>query len=66
MSFIMDNLIAARKAKPMLVVMEQGYARRPGEAAPAPPRPARRPGAGPAAAPGHEPHVQRVRGRDDQ
>ncbi len=28
---IMDNLIAAGKAKPMLVVMDQGYARRPGE-----------------------------------
>ena len=42
MSFIMDNLIAAKKAKPMIVVMEQGYARRPGETAPppAPPRPA--------------------------
>ncbi len=42
MAFIMDNLIAEGKAKPMLVVMEQGYARRPGEAAapPAPPRPA--------------------------
>ena len=42
MSFIMDNLIAAKKAKPMLVVMEQGYARRPGDAAafPGPPRPA--------------------------
>jgi hypothetical protein len=43
MSFIMDNLIAERKAKSMLVVMEQGYARRPGEAAPSfgpPPRPA--------------------------
>ena len=41
-SFILDNLIAERKAKPMIVVMEQGYARRPGEAAPspAPPRPA--------------------------
>ena len=39
--FIMDNLLAERKAKPMLVVMEQGYARRPGEAPPAPPaRPA--------------------------
>jgi enterochelin esterase-like enzyme len=37
--FIMDNLIAEKKAKPMLVVMEQGYARRPGEAAPSPPRP---------------------------
>src|SRR4029077_9639065 len=48
MSFILDNLIAERKAKPMIVVMEQGYARRPGEAAPspAPPRPA---------APGHVP-----------
>ncbi len=30
-SQIMDNLIAAGKAKPMLIVMEQGYARRPGE-----------------------------------
>src|SRR5579871_4943627 len=39
-AFILDNLIAGRKAKPMLVVMEQGYARRPGEAAPAPARPA--------------------------
>ncbi len=27
----MDNLIAERKARPMLVVMEQGYARRPGD-----------------------------------
>jgi enterochelin esterase-like enzyme len=40
-SFILDNLLAERKAKPMLVVMEQGYARRPGEAAPAPALPAR-------------------------
>jgi enterochelin esterase-like enzyme len=42
MSFILDNLIAAKKAKPMIVVMEQGYARRPGDptAPPAPPRPA--------------------------
>jgi enterochelin esterase-like enzyme len=42
MNFILDNLIAAKKARPMLVVMEQGYARRPGETAPAPapPRPA--------------------------
>ena len=31
MNFIMDNLIAAGKAKPMLVVMEQGYARKPDE-----------------------------------
>jgi enterochelin esterase-like enzyme len=40
--FILDNLIAGRKATPMLVVMEQGYARKPGEAPPAagPPRPA--------------------------
>jgi enterochelin esterase-like enzyme len=37
--FILDNLIAERKARPMIVVMEQGYARRPGEAAP-PARPA--------------------------
>jgi enterochelin esterase-like enzyme len=37
--FILDNLLAERKAKPMLVVMEQGYARRPGEATP-PARPA--------------------------
>jgi enterochelin esterase-like enzyme len=41
-AFIMDNLIAERKAKPMLVVMEQGYATRPGETPPSfgPPRPA--------------------------
>ena len=26
MNFILDNLIAAKKAKPMIVVMEQGYA----------------------------------------
>jgi pimeloyl-ACP methyl ester carboxylesterase len=30
-SFILDNLLAERKARPMIVVMEQGYARRPGE-----------------------------------
>ena len=42
MSFILDNLIAAKKAKPMIVVMEQGYARRPGDPATptGPPRPA--------------------------
>lgn len=42
MSFIMDNGIAEKNVKPMLVVMEQGYARRPGEAVqpPSPPRPA--------------------------
>jgi enterochelin esterase-like enzyme len=28
MNFILDNLIAARKAKPMIVVMEKGYATR--------------------------------------
>ncbi len=38
MSFILDNSIAAKKARPMIVVMEQGYARRPGESAT--PRPA--------------------------
>ena len=32
-AFILDNLIAEGKARPMLVVMEQGYARKPGEAA---------------------------------
>jgi enterochelin esterase-like enzyme len=31
MAFIMDNLIAERKALPMLVVMEKGYATRAGE-----------------------------------
>src|SRR5215831_1998161 len=30
MSFIMDNLLAARKAKPMIVVMDRGYATKPG------------------------------------
>ena len=29
-NFILDNLIAAGKAKPMIVVMENGYATRPG------------------------------------
>ena len=48
-AFIMDNLIAERKARPMLVVMERGYARRPGDPAPAP-RPPARP-----AAPGQNP-----------
>ncbi|MDP2898546.1 MAG: alpha/beta hydrolase-fold protein [bacterium] len=28
---IMDNLIAEKKAKPMIIVMEKGYARKPGE-----------------------------------
>lgn len=35
MSFIMDNLIAERKAKPLLVVMEQGYATKPNQPPPA-------------------------------
>ncbi len=37
--FIMDNLIAEKKARPMIVVMERGYARKAGEAPPAPPQP---------------------------
>jgi enterochelin esterase-like enzyme len=32
--FILDNLIAAGRAKPMIVVMDCGYATRPGQAAP--------------------------------
>jgi enterochelin esterase family protein len=32
MNFIMDNLIAAGKARPMIVVMDKGYATKPGEA----------------------------------
>ena len=43
MGFILDNLLAEKQARPMLVVMEQGYARRPRESAPAAapqPRPA--------------------------
>jgi enterochelin esterase family protein len=35
---IMDNLIAEKQARPMLVVMERGYAQKPGEQ-PTPPRP---------------------------
>jgi enterochelin esterase-like enzyme len=35
-NFILDNLIAEGKAKPMVIVMEKGYATRPGES-PAPP-----------------------------
>ncbi len=33
-NFILDNLIAARKAKPMIVVMANGYARRAGQTVP--------------------------------
>ena len=46
LSFILDNLIAEGNAEPMLVVMGQGYARRPGE----PEVPLRPPSAPPAAA----------------
>ncbi len=35
-NFILDNLIAARKAKPMIVVMDRGYASKPGEPGAAP------------------------------
>ncbi len=41
--FIMDNLIAEKKAVPMLVVMEKGYATRPGTAPAAPAGPGGRP-----------------------
>ncbi len=33
-NFILDNLIASRKAKPMIIVMANGYARRAGQPAP--------------------------------
>ena len=36
-NFILDNLIASGKAKPMLIVMDSGYALKPNEAAPQPP-----------------------------
>jgi enterochelin esterase-like enzyme len=48
--FILDNLIAAKKAKPMLIVMDSMSARRPGEA---PPARSGAPGAG--MAPGGQP-----------
>jgi len=35
-NFILDNLIAGKKAKPMIVVNDRGYAYRPGEKPPAP------------------------------
>jgi enterochelin esterase-like enzyme len=35
---IMDNLVAEKKARPMIIVMEKGYARKPGES-PVPSRP---------------------------
>jgi enterochelin esterase-like enzyme len=34
---ILDNLIAEKKAKPMIIVMDKGYALKPGEVMPAPP-----------------------------
>jgi enterochelin esterase-like enzyme len=37
MNFILDNLIAAKKAKPMLVVMDKGYATKAGSAGNRPP-----------------------------
>jgi enterochelin esterase-like enzyme len=42
-NFILDNLIAAHKAKPMLIVMSNGYAQKAGVAPP--PRPSMAPGA---------------------
>jgi enterochelin esterase-like enzyme len=49
-NFILDNLIAAGKAKPMIVVMDRGYATKAGAPAPAPPvaPPPAAPGAAPA------------------
>ena len=38
LNFILDNLLAAGKAKPMIVVMENGYAARPGAAGQGPMR----------------------------
>ena len=38
-NFILDNLLAAGKAKPMILAMESGYASKPGEGAPPPPPP---------------------------
>ena len=51
-NFILDNLIAEKKSKSMIVVMDRGYASKPGEAPPGPrpPAAAAQPGA-PAAAP---------------
>jgi enterochelin esterase-like enzyme len=34
MNFILDNLIAAKKARPMIVVTDNGYAQKPGKAGP--------------------------------
>jgi enterochelin esterase-like enzyme len=53
-NFILDNLIAQQKAKPMIIVMDRGYAYRPGERPPAPPAAAPG-GRGPAPAAGRGP-----------
>jgi enterochelin esterase-like enzyme len=50
-NFILDNLIAAGKATPMIIVMDTGYAQRPG---PPPPQPS-------AAAPGSPEALQKMR-----
>jgi enterochelin esterase family protein len=49
-NFILDNLIAAGKAKPMIVVMAYGYARRAGQPAPNPAPPPAPPAGAPAGA----------------
>lgn len=46
-SHIMDNLIAAKKAQPMLIVMERGYALKPGEVPPVRMRPPQQGAGGP-------------------
>jgi enterochelin esterase family protein len=51
-NFILDNLIADGKAKPMIVVMESSAANRPGQALPAGPNPAQGGTAGRGANPG--------------
>lgn len=61
---ILDNLIAANKAKPMIIVMDKGYALKPGETAPTMRPPAAQSGnallggATPPAAPGAAPASQ--------
>jgi enterochelin esterase-like enzyme len=50
-NFILDNLIAAGKAKPMIIVMDNGYAQRPDPVPPQPP---------PGAAPGTPEAMQRM------
>ena len=51
-NFILDNLIAEKKAVPMIIVMENGYASRPGEKPPAAPPAAAGRGARPPVGPG--------------